>query len=246
MMTLQGTVFREQKGRVTQRVEIDGNYYFLKRQTSVGWKEIIKNLLQLRQPVLTMKNEWQAIEKLRSLNIQTPRVIAKGERGANPLQRESFVLLEEIAPAMSLEDVCAVWQQHPPAFELKQKCIEQVAAISKKMHDGGVNHRDFYLCHFLLKTEKPSAGLQPADVNLYLIDMHRAQIRSAVPQRWRIKDLAGLYFSSKDAGLSRRDLFRFMQIYQGKSLRQFMQADWQLWKKVKDRGEQLYRDHQVS
>ncbi len=246
MMALQGEIFREQKGRLTQRVEMDGMHYFLKRQTGTSWKEMLKNILQLRSPVMTMKNEWQAIEKLRALDIQTPRVIIKGERGTNPAKKESFVLLEEITPAVSLEDICATWPQCPPAFKLKQTCIEQVAAISKKMHDGGINHRDYYLCHFLLKTDKPVVDLSSADVNLYLIDMHRAQIRAAVPQRWRIKDLAGLYFSSKDAGLSKRDLFRFMQIYQGKSLRAFVPEDWQLWKKVKERGEQLYRDHQVS
>lgn len=235
MMALKGEVFREQKGRLTQRVQFKGHSYFLKRQTCVGWKEIIKNWLQLRCPVTSMRHEWEAIEKLNSLGVQTPRVIAKGERGTYPTQKESFVLLEEIAPAVSLEDVCKTWQAYPPVWAFKQKLIAQVADISKKMHDGGVNHRDFYLCHFLLKNE---------DSSLYLIDLHRAQIRPTLPLRWRIKDLAGLYFSSKGIGLTMRDYYRFIQYYQAKPLRVLTPTDWQLWQKVRERGEQLYRDHQ--
>lgn len=245
MMTLQGDVYRKQKGRLTQRVEIDGKHYFLKRQSALGWKEIIKNLLQLRYPVLSMRHEWEAIEKLQSLGIQTPHVIAKGERGINPAEMESFVLLEEIAPAISLEALCHAWRQHTPDVQLKRELIARVAEISKKMHDGGVNHRDYYLCHFLLKTDKQADKLDSNDIDLYLFDLHRAQIRMAVPQRWRIKDLAGLYFSSLDAGLTRRDYYRFITYYEGKPLRLLSAADWQLWQQVKKRGEQLYREHQA-
>ena len=120
-----------------------------------------------------------------------------------------------------------------------------MADISKKMHDGGVNHRDYYLCHFLLKTDQPPANLGIDDIDLYLIDLHRAQIRKAVPRRWRIKDLAGLYFSSLDAGLTKRDYYRFIMYYEGKPLRSLTSAEWQLWQQVKKRGEQLYRDHQA-
>jgi len=31
------------------------------------------------------------------------------------------------------------------------------------------------------------------DFKLYLIDLHRVQIREKVPHRWRVKDLAGLF-----------------------------------------------------
>jgi heptose I phosphotransferase len=38
-------------------------------------------------------------------------------------------------------------------------------------------------------------------------------MRDKVPQRWRDKDLIGLYFSSMDIGLSKTDVFRFLKIY---------------------------------
>jgi hypothetical protein len=102
----------------------------------------------------------------------------------------------------------------------------------------GMNHRDFYICHFLLDT----ATIQTAPT-LYLIDLHRAQIRQHTPQRWVIKDLAGLYFSSKDIGLTSRDLLRFIRDYQQQPLRLILNKERNFWQKVKQRGDKTYREH---
>ena len=81
------------------------------------------------------------------------------------------------------------------------------------------------------------------NIKLYLIDLHRAQIRRSTPKRWVIKDLTGLYFSSKDIGLTQRDLYRFMKMYRNKPLREIIGSEKTFWQKVVERGEQLYRDH---
>jgi heptose I phosphotransferase len=78
------------------------------------------------------------------------------------------------------------------------------------MHRGGVNHRDCYICHFLLHTDKPVTA---EDFKLSLIDLHRAQTRPAITRRWRDKDLAALYFSALDIGLTKRDKLRFVKGY---------------------------------
>jgi heptose I phosphotransferase len=78
------------------------------------------------------------------------------------------------------------------------------------MHRAGVNHRDCYICHFLLHTDKPVSA---SELRLSLIDLHRAQIHPSLPLRWRNKDLAGLYFSALNIGLTRRDKLRFLKGY---------------------------------
>jgi heptose I phosphotransferase len=80
-----------------------------------------------------------------------------------------------------------------------------------------VNHRDFYICHFLLHVDSPPA---PAALRLSLIDLHRAQVRARTPRRWRDKDLAALYFSALAIGLTRRDKLRFVRGYFGRPLRE--------------------------
>jgi len=243
MMALKGKCFRQQKGRITQRIRLGKKSYFIKQHFGVGWKEILKNLVQLRWPVLSAKNEWLAIHKLQALGIDVPTVVAYGRRGSNPASLQSFIMMEELAPVMSLEDLCQTWQIFPPSFALKRSLIEQVAYIARTLHQNGLNHRDFYLCHFLLDTvKKAEVENRLPHLKLYLIDLHRVQIRHLTPRRWIIKDLAGLYFSSKDIGLTQRDLYRFMKSYHGKSLREIMDADNGFWIKVLRRGEKLYCD----
>jgi len=69
------------------------------------------------------------------------------------------------------------------------------------MHENGANHRDYYLCHFLL--DLPENDLN--QMKLYMIDLHRMQLRRKTPLRWTVKDIAGLYFSSMDIGIKRGD-----------------------------------------
>ena len=46
IMSLGGESFRHQNGRLAQRIQLGDKSYFIKQHSGVGWKEIIKNLLQ--------------------------------------------------------------------------------------------------------------------------------------------------------------------------------------------------------
>jgi heptose I phosphotransferase len=239
LMRTQGQVYRELENRRTQRIEIDGRGYFLKQHYGVGWKEIFKNLLQLRLPVTSAKNEWRALQHLPKINIATMQVAGYGSRGINPASKQSFLLTEELTDVISLEDICKKWCSEPPTFSLKLALIKEVARISRVLHGNGINHRDFYICHFLTT----SAQLATKSPNLILIDLHRAQMRKHTPTRWVIKDLAGLYFSSKDSGLTKRDLLRFISEYRQCPWPETLTNEWTFWDKVKQRGDRTYRQH---
>lgn len=239
IMALSGERFRHQEGRITQRVILGGQDYFIKQHFGVGYKEMMKNLIQGRLPIISAKNEWMALIKLNALNIGVPRVVGYGQRGVNPARLQSFVLMESLLPATSLEAYCLDWPNSPPSTKLKYRLIRMVAEIVRTMHENGMNHRDCYLCHFLLK--RTLGGTLPS--KLHIIDLHRAGMRKLCRPRWAIKDLAGLYFSSKDIGLTRRDLYRFMKIYRQKGLRQLFTKELDFWLKILLRGEKLYHDH---
>ncbi|MCL2161516.1 MAG: lipopolysaccharide core heptose(I) kinase RfaP [Betaproteobacteria bacterium] len=226
---LQGQVLRALEGRRTLRTEIDGRGYFAKIHRGVGWREIFKNLTCLRLPVFGANNERQAIEHLERIGVDTMRMVAFGERGRNPARRHSFIITEELAPTISLEDYCRDWPRTPPAPGLKRALIVRLAKIARSMHESWMNHRDFYLCHFLLHTDPPPT---PETFRLSIIDLHRAQIHAKAPApRWRRKDLAGLYFSALDIGLTRRDLLRFLRVYFNAPLRDTLrnQAELLTW-----------------
>ena len=229
--SIEGEVFRNIKNRKTMRFTVEGNTFFIKLHGPTGWGEIFKNLLMFKKPVLGAENEYLAIRLLEKLNISTMEIAAYGKRGKNPAGQESFLITREISGKIPLEDFCADWSQNPPEFSLKIRLIRELASVIAKMHFNGMNHRDCYLCHFWLD----NAALANDKVNLTVIDLHRAAIRKKIPRRMQIKDLAGILFSSMDAGISKRDMLRFAAVY-----RSFTNENLNLWKPVYRAAEKLY------
>jgi heptose I phosphotransferase len=231
---LQGKIYRSKEGRRTLRFEFDGKGYFLKLHEGIGWGEIFKNIFQWRLPVLGAANEYLACKKLKQLGIDTMTPVAFGERGINPASQLSFLITEELADTISLEDYCKSWHMHPPSLREKRIIIRKLAHISKLLHENGINHRDYYLCHFLRSDDvKPYQYEDP----LYLIDLHRVQMRSATPQRWLVKDLAGLFYSAFDLPLTRHDVLYFLSCYR----REWIRSGAYELLSIADRAVSLYR-----
>lgn len=231
-----GEVFRRTADRKTVRFEHDGRGYFLKAHFGVGWREILKNLVHLKLPVLGAGNEWLAIHFLESLGVPTMTAVAYGEE-AGWAKRQSFIVTRELEGMTSLEDVAE--RRHRRGRDENRKrrrLIQKVALIARMLHGNGINHRDFYLCHFLLD---PADG--DDDFELHLIDLHRAQIRNRTPRRWRIKDISGLYYSALGASLTRQERLRFVQAYdETGSLRRAL-GDRSFWSWVERRAHELKR-----
>ena len=221
MMRTQGEAYRapEGTGRRTVRFSLANRHYFIKTHTGVGWKEILKNLIYFRLPVLGAMDEWHGIHHLQRLEIKTLSVAAYGTTGGmyNWARRRSFIVTDEIANSKSLEEFCREWKTYSPGspseIRFKRWLIEQVAVIARKMHNSGANHRDFYLGHFMLQPGYRSGQLSADASRLFVIDLHRMQLRRRTPTRWQVKDIAGLRFSSFFIGLTKRDRCRFIRTY---------------------------------
>lgn len=238
---LSGQVYRELEARRTLRTIVAGRGYFVKIHRGIGWGEIFKNLLTAKLPVLGAGQEWRALERLHEVGVPTMTAVAYGERGSNPADQHSFIVTEELAPTISLEDFSIDWVKQPPEPRLKRALIAEVARMTGMMHRAGVNHRDCYICHFLLHTDKPVTA---DDLKLSVIDLHRAQTRPAITRRWRNKDLAALYFSALDIGLTRRDKLRFLKGYFQQPLRQILRDEAPLLARLEGKASKLYERKQ--
>lgn len=234
---LQGEVYRELEARRTLRTEVAGRGYFVKIHRGVGWAEIFKNWLTAKAPVLGAEQELIAIERLQQHNIDTMTAVAFGARGSNPAQQHSFIITEELAPTISLEDYSINWPAEPPEPRLKWALIARVAQMVSAMHRAGVNHRDCYICHFLLHTDQPVCA---DSFRLSVIDLHRAQTRDQTPKRWRNKDLAALYFSALDIGLTQRDKLRFLREYFQQPLLEILHDEAALLALLESKAAKLY------
>ena len=230
-------VYRDKEGRKTLRFMYRSKPFFLKLHSGIGWVEIFKNLMQLRLPVTSASNEYQAILALQRAGVYTLTISAYAREGWNPAALRSMIVTAELTGTVKLEDYCANWAVAPPPANLRARLLRAVADMTRRMHGAGINHRDFYLCHFHLD----ESSFEEQEVRCYLIDLHRAQIRDHTPRRWRIKDLAGLYFSAMDCGLTRRDLLRFIHHYSEGGLRRALGRDRRLWRQVEKRATKLYR-----
>jgi heptose I phosphotransferase len=172
------------------------------------------------------------------MNISSLIPVAFGQRGFNPAGQESFLVTQELTDTISLEDLVKDWQQRKDFVSIKRAIIPQVARMARRIHACGMNHRDLYVCH--IHVSKHWLENPVSYPELFVIDLHRAQIRQSVPQRWLVKDIASLHFSSMDAGLTRNDRLRFMRAYRSMQLRQTFELDKIFWSEVRQRADKLY------
>lgn len=231
IMQMQGKAYRDVGIRKTIQVSIDGKSYFIKQHFGVGWREIFKNLLSFKLPILSAITEVKAIQKLVDIGVATTPLVAYCVKGYNPASLQSFIITEDLGNIISLEDLCADWKSNPPTEKFKRKLIIEVAEVARKLHENGINHRDFYLCHLCLDVNLLAKG----EMKIYLIDLHRMLMHQKSSKNDNMKDIAALYFSSMDIGLTTRDLLRFKMHYLPKDL----VAD-DFWHKVEIRANKLY------
>ena len=232
----EGEMFRKVKGRSTWRVLIGGKPYFLKRHLGVGWREILKNWMVGKRPVLGAENECRACRHLAAIGLPAPRVVAFATEGGNPARRRSFVLCEELDGHDSLEAVAAQWVHEPPSPLAQRRLILAVARFVRRLHEAGVAHRDLYICHLMLDRQHWAQG----EVRLAVLDLHRARLQPKLSAYWRKRDLAALLFSTLDLGLPARSQLRFLRIYTGRPLREVFAEDARLWRAVARRAQALH------
>ncbi len=237
---LDGEVIRDKEGRQTLKFDCAGKNYYRKLHTGIGWGEIAKNFSQLKMPVLGAANEWLAINKVGNLGLDTLNAVAYGQRGRNPARQLSFLVTEELSETLSLAVYTEQWPQKPPSLKEKRALISKVATITRTIHQAGINHRDLYICHFLLD-QSVSAQQNKLQPRLFLVDLHRAQIRKKIPHRWLVKDLASIYFSSLDIGLTQHDVLRFLSVYFDAPLRDTLSKRQKLLATITRRAIKLYR-----
>jgi heptose I phosphotransferase len=238
VMQLKGKPFRDVPGRKTIQVQLGGASYFVKQHFGVGWKEIFKNIFSFKIPIISAQTEKTAIEKLNAIGIATTPLVGFGERGCNPATLQSFIITEDLGNIISLEDLCSDWKNNPPPIGLKRVLIIAVAKLARQLHENGLNHRDFYLCHLcvdaaLLEGDQfKNAGYPYSAIKLYLIDLHRMLMHRQPNFKSNMKDIAALYFSALGIGLLPRDLLRFKFYYQ--------YDDVHFWQQVEARATKLH------
>ncbi len=140
--------------------------------------------------------EFENIRAFRESDLATAAPVAAGQQFIRFLWAESFVITEDFFPFISLEDLL---RQTPEFFEgadgirRKRILIEKIGRLARKMHESGLNHRDFNATHILLRYDN-----QSDTPKLALFDLNRVNRRKFLRFRWIIKRLAELSYTLPD------------------------------------------------
>jgi len=226
MAVKKGEVYRKAAGRSTVRLVLDDpasgetRALYLKRYTAVPWRTGLRRTLSLNEPESLARREMGGLVRLADLGIASMRPVAFGGEVRRGGRAERSVLVtEEVAGAVQADD----WFEArfagpltPDRAAEKRRLIRQMADLARRVHEANLSHRDFYLCHILVR---PVEGAEPV---LHLIDLQRlTHHRRGIGRRWIVKDLAALLFSSRPGPatgiaspvFTRTDRLRFARAY---------------------------------
>jgi heptose I phosphotransferase len=226
VMNLQGgEPYRVVPGRSTVRVELPDpkggpSAVYVKRYTYAPCCAGLRRLLRLDPPRSFADRELRSMYRGIDAGISAMRWVAVGEErpGGGAAQR-SCLVTEEISGGVQADEYCEAAfgaDRSREALARKRRLIRAMAQLARRFHGAGLVHRDFYLCHILVR---PVQGAEPA---LHLIDLARVERRpEGVPERWVVKDLAALLFSSwpspatkvRSPIFTRTDCVRFAREY---------------------------------
>jgi len=192
-----GTFSFEQKGKVVCA--------YLKRHYPLSFGRCFQEMIRFASKK-TAFDEFNNILAFHKAGLPTMLPVAAGKRAVKLFGSESFLITKGIKNCVTLETYVESCLK-TKTFSKKTDLIKKVALLSQKMHQSGFNHRDFYLCHLLIGTEENNKD------ELFIVDLHRVDIRKKVPERWIIKDLAALNYSAKSKNITRTDKLRFLKHY---------------------------------
>jgi len=195
-----GETFRVGPGRRTVRVELaepagTAHVLYIKRHDRVPWQTKIRRTLRLGEPISVAEHEARNLVRLLDAGIPTVRCAAVGWKFSSGGRSErSCLVTEELADATQADVYCECRfgsASDRGKTAARRRWVRALARLARQFHGSGFVHRDFYLCHVLVRP------VGADDYVLHLIDLQRMlRFRGVVPERWIVKDLAALLFSS--------------------------------------------------
>ena len=222
MASQSGRLLRTLSDRENWRLEFDGagqrrQAMYLKKHRIRSWSCWLRAKLGAGPGATPGRIEAHNVERLQRSGIAAMRLVAYGEGLRGDGVAESFVLTEELAGYLPLDDFLRrrfePINQTPAQIPAVQRdprlarLIADVADVAARFHGEGFNHRDLYCCHFFIREASRGRFL----VNL--IDLQRVERRRWLRRRWVVKDLAQLAYSAPRERITRTCRLAFIKRY---------------------------------
>lgn len=196
------------ESRQTYRISAAGRTYYVKLYRTVAPATRLISLFAQRFDSPASR-EWHVLKKLQELQVPAIQPAACIEElTGSAVTRAAFVSIG-LDSRLNLEELMQQFRNEPQPLR-RQTIALRLADTMRRMHEGGVNHRDFYAVHIRVDEHD----------QLFVTDLNRADIRKRVTRRWRVKDLAALLHSLPHSIVTATDRARFAKTYFGAHLRE--------------------------
>ena len=202
----------KKRGRTVVKIHAGWSTYYLKRHYGMKLKDALLEFLRHGRRMSNARLEWKAMEICDTLGIKNTPFRVFGEKFSGMKEKCSFLLTESLPPGKTVEDHLRGGLRL--AFAEKKELIKRIAAIARRLHTEGYTHKDFYLGHFYV------VGDLKGDYDLHLLDLQRLCKGAKLLNRWSLKDITALYFSTlpfvPTGQITRCDMLRFYLRYVGR------------------------------
>jgi heptose I phosphotransferase len=188
---------------------------YLKRHYRLPWPARLAALIDPDGKHSPAAAEWAHLERARALGIDVPEVVAAGERIGPHARLRSFLMVAELTGCEPVNEALPRLARQLDALKfntLKRRLVAEIARITGTLHAACFFHKDLYLCHFFLDTDRISRRDRTPCVSL--IDLHRLKEHKLWSNWWRWKDLGQLLYSTYGVpGITDNDRARFWAYY---------------------------------
>lgn len=179
--------------------------FFLKRYDKPPLLVQINKWLSRCQRISCGLFDLEPTQRLIACGLGAAKIIAYGQQWAFLFEKRSFLITEKIPNASSLEQKlpdCFYCDKTKQSLIQRRNFIKSLAGFIRLFHKTGLRHRDLYLCHIFYDGK-----------DFALIDLARAFEPLFFSERYRIKDIAQLYYSAEGKHFSKTDRLRFYLSY---------------------------------
>jgi tRNA A-37 threonylcarbamoyl transferase component Bud32 len=182
-----GHMLRGSGTNLMVRVELDGGVPVVAKR--FGWR---KRWHSLFSPFKRSKavRAHHAADRLVELGLRTPKPLLSVEGRTAGFVRANYLFTESLGKTRTSRVLLR-------ESDAPEKVVREIARIVRRMHDGGLSHRDLTLANFLRRSEENS---------FYVIDLNRARVRRRIGALERFEDIARI-------DLSRGHLEDFLESY---------------------------------
>jgi hypothetical protein len=186
-----GTKIGENERRNVYRLTFgkgnDSKVLYIKRFCYSHLKDILAAWHNFGRPVSQAQVEWSNANLLLQNDIDTYKPVCMGERTMCRIERQSFLITEELKSTCLMDFVILKWDALQR--ETQDRIIVAMARLARNAHQANISLQDLFLWHLFIYED----SLED-DCRLSVIDLHR-MLRNVRNPRKKAEDTGALYWS---------------------------------------------------